>query len=79
MTSKVDMTLDEIELFFQKSLTTVRSRPKRLRKDSRMARLRQRKKMTVLQAEIKGNNFTAVKNFLASILTIGSSDEGTPV
>ena len=79
MTAKVDMTLDEMELFFQKSLTTVRSRPKRLRKDSRTARLSQRKKMNIIQAEIKTNNFTTVKNFLASILTIGSSDEGTPV
>ena len=79
MTAKVEMTLDEMELFFQKSLTTVRSRPKRLRKDSRTARLNQRKKMNVLQAEIKTNNFATVKIFLASILTIGSSDEGTPV
>ena len=79
MTAKVEMTLDEMELFFQKSLTTVRSRPKPLRKDSRTARLSQRKKMNVLQAEIKTNNFATVKNFLASILTIGSSDEGTPV
>ena len=79
MTLKVEMSLDEMELFFQKSLTTVRSRPKRLRKDSRMARSTQREKMNKIQAEIKTNNLTAVKNFLASILTIGSSDEGTPV
>ena len=79
MTAKVDMTLDEMELFFQKSLATVRSRPKRLGKNSRTARLIQRKKMNMIQAEFKINNFTTVKNFLASILTIGSSDEGTPV
>ena len=73
------MTLDEMELFFKKSLATVRSRPKRLRKDSRMARSIQRKKMNIIQAETKANNFTAVKKFLASILTIGCYDEGTPV
>ena len=79
MTAQIDMTLDEMELFFQKSLTTVRSRPKRLGKNSRTARLIQRKKMNMIQAEFKINNFITVKNFLASILTIGSSDEGTPV
>ena len=79
MSSKIEMSLEEMELFFQKSLSQVRSRPKRLRKDWKLIRSGQRQKIQRVTAEIKEANFQFVKNFLSSILSNGSDDDGTPV
>ena len=79
MSAKIEMSLEEMELFFQKSLSQVRSRPKRLRKDSKWIRSGQRQKIERVTAEIKQGNFIFIKNFLSSILSKGSDDEGTPV
>ena len=43
--SKIEMSIEEMELFLQKSLTSARSRPKRLRKDSKMIRFVQKNKI----------------------------------
>ena len=79
MSSKIEMSLDEMEIFFQQSLANVKSRPKRFRKDSRPIRSGQRHKITRITTEINDGNFEFVKKFFSSILTIGSDDEGTPV
>ena len=79
MSSKIEMSLEEMELFFQKSLSQVRSRPKRLRKDSKVIRSGQRHKIRRVTSEIEDGNFRFVKNFLSSILSKGSEDEGTHV
>ena len=79
MPAKIDMSLDEMELFFQKSISSVRSRPKRFRKDSKMIRSVQRRKISKIQEEIQFHTFSSTMKFLTSILTIGCSDEGTPV
>lgn len=79
MSPKLEMTLDEMELFLQKSITSVRSRPKRLRKDSKMIRFDQRQKVQKFEAEIKSHKFSSTIKFLTAILSIRCSDEGTPV
>lgn len=79
MPAKIDMSLDEIELFFQRSITSVQSRPKRLRKDSKMIRSAQRRKICKIQEDIQFHTFSSTMKFLTSILTTGCSDEGTPV
>lgn len=77
--SKIEMSIEEMELFLQKSLTSVRSRPKRLRKDSKMIRFVQKNKINELEDDLKNDLFLTAKKFLKSVLIIGSSDEGTPV
>ena len=77
--SKIEMSIDDMELFFQKSLTSVRSRPKRLRKDSKMIRFAQKNKINQLEDDLKNDLFFSAKKFLKSVLVIGCSDEGTPV
>ena len=79
MCSKIEMSLDEMELFFQKSLSQVRSRPKRLRKDSKVIRSGQRQKLAQLITDIKVGKLRSVTKFLASVLRAGADDEGTPV
>ena len=84
MPAKIDMSLDEMELFFQLqskilSITSVQSRPKRLRKDSKMIRSAQRRKICKIQEDIQFHTFSSTMKFLTSILTTGCSDEGTPV
>ena len=79
MPAKIDMSLDEMELFFQKSISSVQSRPKRFRNDSKMIRSVQRRKISKIQEEIQFHTFSSTMKFLTSILTIGCSDEGTPV
>ena len=79
MCSKIEMSLDDMELFFQKSLSQVRCRPKRVRKDSKVIRSGQRQRLAQLTAEIKVGKLKSVTNFLASVLRTGADDEGTPV
>ena len=77
--SKIEMSIEEMELFFQKSLTSARSRPKRLRKDTKMIRFAQKNKINQLEYDLKNDLFFIAKKFLKSVLVIGCSDEGTPV
>ena len=70
------MSIEEMELFFQKSLTSARSRPKRFRKDSKMIRFAKKNKINKLEDDLKNDLFFSAKKFLKSVL---SSDEGTPV
>ena len=77
--SKIEMSIEEMELFFQKSLSSARSRPKKLRKDSKMIRFVQKNKINELEEDLKSDLFFNAKKFLKSVLVIGSSDEGTPV
>ena len=79
MSAKIDMSLDEMELFFQKSITSIQYRPKRLRKDSKMIRSVQKQKINKIQEEIQFHTSSSSIKFLTSILSIGCSDEGTPV
>ena len=79
MPAKIDMSLDEMELFFQKSISSVQSRPKRFRNDLKMIRSVQRRKISKIQEEIQFHTFSSTMKFLTSILIIGCSDEGTPV
>ena len=79
MTSQIEMTFDEMEIFFQKSLKKVQSRPKRARKDAKMIRSEQKFKIDIVKNDSKAKNLNFVSNFLLSILTIGTSNEGTPV
>lgn len=79
MTSKIEMTFDEMEIFFQKSLKKVQSRPKRVRNDAKMIRSEQKFKIDIVKNESKAKKFSFASNFLLSILTLGTSNEGTPV
>ena len=79
MTSQIEMTFDEMEIFFQKSLNKVQSRPKRARKDAKMIRSEQKSKIDIAKNESKAKNFSFASNFLLSILALGTSNEGTPV
>ena len=77
--SQIEMSIEEMELFFQKSLTSARSRPKRLRKDSKMIRFAHKNKINELKDDLKNDLFFIAKKFLKFVLVIGCSDEGTPV
>ena len=79
MTSQIEMTFDEMGIFFQKSLKKVQSRPKRARKDAKMTRSEQKLKIDTVKNESKAKKFSFASNFLLSILTLGTSNEGTPV
>lgn len=79
MTSQIEMTFDEMEIFFQKSLKKVQSRPKRARKDAKMIRSEQKFKIDIVKNESKTKNLEFASDFLLSILTLGTSNEGTPV
>ena len=79
MTSQIEMTFDEMEIFLQKSLKKVQSRPKRARKDAKMIRSEQKFKIDIVKNESKTKNLEFASDFLLSILTLGTSNEGTPV